>query len=271
MKDWLQRQLSSDQAFADKILSCLLAGFVLYLAIGISWFLLFLTATYLIKFCKWTYKKTGGSNSGTEERLYNLEYFIEKAYRRLNVFKWNSNLNEKLSPTGRRFKLAKGVFSGIVAIMAAFAFVYSLTGNPYHEYLLFTNGTTTKGFIIEAYEDAIDDDRGVPHFSFYYTYTFETSNGKTITADGNSDGRLPDELSELSGPHPTMVVYLKSNPEISKLKQTLSDSLWEIVWRKIGLGTLLLLMFSSIGFLLIGNAFKKYSTETKKLTSGNKK
>ncbi len=152
---------------------------------------------------------------------------------------------------------------GLAAIAAAFYFVYSVSGNPYHEYLLITKGVTTKGFITDAEEMVEDGDDGRAHFSHYYSYTFKAPDGKELSTQGESQGRLPDELSDLSNPYPIEVVYLNSNPEINKIKNTIPKNIGELLWRKIGLGAVLLIAFSSIGFVLIKNAIKEYSLAIK--------
>jgi len=158
-----------------------------------------------------------------------------------------------------KFRLIKSLFIGLIAIVAAVYFVYSAGGIPYHEYLLITKGITTRGFVIAADENAEDGDDGRAHFSYYYSYTFRLPDGREITSHGESQGRLPNELTDLSEPYPVNVVYIKTNPEINKIKNTISKNIGELLWRKIGLGLILLLAFLSIGFVLIKNAIKEYS------------
>ena len=168
-----------------------------------------------------------------------------------------------------KFKLAKGVFWGLVAMIAAFMFVYSLSGNPYYEYQLLKKGTTTKGFITDVTEDVEPRDAGGYTYYYHYTYNFKLANGNTIHSYQEFSGGSQQETPDVSEPYPTEIVYLDSKPEINKLKESLSDSVWEILWRKIGLGTLLLVMFSSFGFILIRNAIRNYLTENKKPTPIN--
>lgn len=176
------------------------------------------------------------------------------------------NFKERLSPKGRlKYELAKGVFWGTFALIAAFLFTFHLIGNPYHEYLLITNGITTNGFITDAFEVVGDDDVGRAHFDHYYTYTFETENGKTITSDGEGRGRLRDEFIDLIDPIPIQIVYLKNSPEINNLKDSLCDSIWELLWRRIGLSIYFLVILSLIGFILIHNTVKEYLSECKRL------
>lgn len=162
------------------------------------------------------------------------------------------------------YNLIKSIFLGAIVIFAAFYFVYYIGGNPYYEYRLMKEGVTTTGFITDANEDVTDDDQGRANFTYYFSYKFKTSDDKTIFSHGNSDGRLPNELSELSKPYPIKVVYLSAKPEINKIKNTMSPSINEFLWRKIILGILLLLTFSSIGAFIIRNGIKEYLAVRKK-------
>jgi hypothetical protein len=268
MKEWLHRQLSSDQTLGDQVIGYIIVGTVFFIAIGIGWFLLFLISNYFLKFCQWIYKTAGGSNALIEGRISNIEDFLVDTYDKYNVFKLKSNINERLSEQGKlKFTLAFRVFWGVVAVIVAFAFVFSIGGNPYHEYQLLTNGTTTEGFITDVTEDIEPRDAGGYTYYYNYTFSFKLPNGKTIQAYQELSGGSAQEMPDVSDPFPTEIVYLNSNPDINKLKVTLSDSVWEIVWRKIGLGLLLLVMFSSFGFSLIRNAIKEYSTASEKRTT----
>ncbi|WP_152266388.1 DUF3592 domain-containing protein [Agriterribacter humi] len=162
-----------------------------------------------------------------------------------------------------KLRLIRNLVIGLSAITAAFYFVYSAAGNPYHEYLLITKGVTTNGFIADAEEIVEDGDDGRAHFSHYYSYTFRVSSGKELTSHGEGQGRLPNELNDLKRPYPIKVIYLKKNPEINKVKNTISESIGELLWRKIGLGAVLFIAFSSIGILLLKNAITEYSSAIK--------
>lgn len=269
MKEWLHSQLSSDQSFDDQVIGYIIVGTLFLIAIGIGWFLLFLISKYFLKFCQWIYTTTCGSNSDIEGRFYNIAYFLDETYDKFNIFKLKSNIKGRLSEQGKlKFNLAFGVFWGVVAVIVTFRIVYSIGGNPYHEYQLLTNGTTTEGFITDVTVDIEPRDAGGNTYYYKYAFNFKLSNGKVIQTSQELSGSSAQEIPDVSEPYPTEIVYLSSNPEINKLKATLSDSIWEIVWRKIGLGLLLFLMFSSIGFALIRNAIKEYSTASKNQRTG---
>jgi hypothetical protein len=270
MKEWLLRNLSSDQTFGEQFIGYIIVGTVFYIAIGISWWLLFLIANFFLKAWQWVNKKLGSYDYDVAEKFYNIEYYLDHIYDKFNVFKLKSRFKERFSERRKlKFTLALGLFWGVVAVSAAFALVYSISGNPYHEYQLLTNGTTTEGFITDVTEDIEPMDAGGYTYYYNYAYTFKLPNGLPIHAYQELSGNSEQEMPDLSEPYLTEIVYLTSNPNVNKLKATLLDSVWEIVWRKIGLGLLLLIMFSSIGFFIIFNAIKEYSIESKK--ADNKK
>jgi hypothetical protein len=151
---------------------------------------------------------------------------------------------------------------GVAALVAAFYFVISITGNPYEEYLLMTKGTTTTGFINYVDKEVEDRDAGGETYYYNYSYTFKTTDGKTITSFQQTSGPESQEVPDLSKPVPIDIVYLQSNPTVNKIKDTLSESLFELLWRKIGLRLILLICFSSFGLILIGNAIKQFIKTT---------
>ena len=177
---------------------------------------------------------------------------------------WKS-YKEMLSERGKIiFNLIKNCFWGIIAIIVAFWLVLNLGGNPYNEYLLITKGITTKGYITSVDETSTDTDQGNV-FSYNYAFYFKTTQEKKIKSLAQDDGRVPNELMNLTTPHPFDIVYLIDNPEINMPKDKICDSLGEFFWRKCGFGFFILLMLSSIGFILIRKAIKDYKIANKNL------
>ncbi|MFC1527542.1 hypothetical protein ACFL5D_02200 [Candidatus Neomarinimicrobiota bacterium] len=182
------------------------------------------------------------------------------------------NFKERLSPNGLlKYKLAKRVLWGAFIMIAPLWPIFHAIGNPYNEYQLMTNGITTNGFIIDAFEEGTDDDLGRTHFDHYYTYTFETEDGKTITSEGDGRGGLSDEFFDMIDPIPMQIVYLKNHPETNNLKDNLCDSIWELLWRKVVVGTIVLVILSSFGFIIMQEALKKYSNDCIYMDYLNKK
>jgi len=181
-------------------------------------------------------------------------------------FNWKEYV-KSLSPKGQLISnLIKNCLLGILAIIAAFWLVLYLGGNPYNEYMLITKGISTKGFITSVDETSTDTDQGTV-FSYNYTFYFKTKQGENIKSWAKDDGMIPNELMDLTTPHPFDIVYLKDNPDINMPKDKICDSLGDFFWRKCGLGFCILLMFSSIGFILIRKAIKDFKIADKDLRS----
>jgi len=164
-----------------------------------------------------------------------------------------------------RIQLFKSFIWGVIALIIAIWLVFSATGNPINEYKLITQGKEIDGHITQAEEYVESGDEGGSIYSYSYGYKFQLPNGSIIKSGGNSSGRLPNQLSDLTDPYPARVVYLPTNPEINKLKNSLSKNIWELLWRKIGLGSLLLVLFSSVGIITLKHGIRQYKSDLEKI------
>lgn len=180
---------------------------------------------------------------------------------------------ESLSQKGKLiYNLIKQCTFGITAMIAAIWFLsYNINANPYHEYQLITESKIANGFItnVEEYKDEVDipDAQGggsEPVTIDIYDYNFTTQDGKVIKDRSSDLGYMKNFKNK---PLPIQVEYLPDNPKINRVKDETSQckTLGEFIWRKLGLGGLLLITFCSIGFAMIRNAIKEYITERKKL------
>jgi hypothetical protein len=169
-----------------------------------------------------------------------------------------------------KYKLAVHLFWGIVAIIVAVLFVWRMAGNPYYEYLLVTKGVTTKGEITDVSVDVQENDAGGNTYFYDYTYKFTLPSGETIQSKADFSSGSPRSINDSTYPFPTDIVYLESKPSINKIKNALSKNIGEILWRKVGLGSLLLVLFGSIGFVFIRNAIKDYVQNRKKIFPDDK-
>lgn len=163
----------------------------------------------------------------------------------------------------------KSIFWGIALIVGAVLFWLYLAGNPFHELALILNSNTTSGFIVNTWEDAEDGEEGGTHWYHYIGYKFEIENGSTFQSTMHGSGRLKDELHNLSEPFPIEVEYLVDNPNINRIKGDGCQSISEWLWRKVGLGGLLLILFLSPGFILLRDGakltIKLYNDHSKEL------
>ena len=164
-----------------------------------------------------------------------------------------------------KYKLAVQIFWGFLAIILAVLFVWKIAGNPYYEYLLVTKGITTKGEITDVSVDVQENDAGGNTYFYDYTYKFTLPNGEAIQSKADFSSGSPRSINDSTYPFPTDIVYLESNPRINRVKNALSKNIGEILWRKVGLGLLLLVLFGSIGFVFIRNAIKDYVKSRKKI------
>jgi hypothetical protein len=124
-------------------------------------------------------------------------------------------------------------------------------------------GNNNHWFINDIDEEVEDRDAGGEIYYYNYAYTFKTTDGRIIKSFQQTSGPDSQEDFDLSKPTPIDIVYLQSNPAINKIKDTLSESLFELLWRKIALGLVLLIGFSSFGFILIRNGIKEFVEKNK--------
>ena len=146
----------------------------------------------------------------------------------------------------------KTIFWGILLILGACWFWHHLCGNPFAELALIRHGRVTSGFIVDAWEVVTEGDTGQTIWSHGATYTYTLPDGRTFTQrTRDASGRLRDEFQNLQQPRAIKVEYLPDNPSISRIKREGNDSLGEWLWRKVGLGGLLLAALLSPGVVLI--------------------
>ena len=102
------------------------------------------------------------------------------------------------------------------------------------------------------------------HSCIIYEYTLP--DGRSFKGRENWEGRLTEDIQDLSEPYPTEIEYLPNNPSISRIKGSGCQSIFELLWRKIGLGSILLVIFCSIGFVV----FKKGIHQIKDINKNKK-
>ena len=167
----------------------------------------------------------------------------------------NLGVKERL---GEHRKAMKSMFWGVTLILLGCGFWYSLVGNPLHDLRLIQRGRTIPGYIIDAWEDVGDDDHGRAVWSHGVTYTYQLPDGREFQQNTSEfPGALRDEFRDLQEPYPVEVEYLPEDPLISRIKGTGSDSITDWLWRKAGLGTLLLLMCLSPGVALLQDCVRE--------------
>jgi hypothetical protein len=154
--------------------------------------------------------------------------------------------------------LVKTLIWGVAWILGACWFWYYLVGNPLDELALIRGAQVAAGFIVDTWEDVEDGDEGGTHWFHGVTYTYRTPDGREFTQSiKNGSGRLKDELQDLQQPYPIEVEYLPDNPTVSRIKGNGCDSITEWLWRKVGLGSLILTLFVSPGIVLLRNGVRE--------------
>ena len=151
----------------------------------------------------------------------------------------------------QRYESLKAILWGVFWIVGACWFVYNLTGNPLDELALIQRGQTVKGYIVDIQESEQDDNGGI---EYYYTYKYQAPNGHEFTqVTKHSPEGLQEELWNPERPYPIEVEYLSDDPMTSRIKGTGSQSTSDLLFRKVGGGSLFLAMVIGPALVLIRN------------------
>ena len=154
-------------------------------------------------------------------------------------------------PIAKYKEQAKTIAWGLLAVAAAIWFWLSCFGNPIRELAFIQEGRVVIGSVVETWE-VTDDDNGDVQ-STHAAYVFRLPDGRELKAVTTNFSQLKDDLHE---PYPIEVEYLASNPEASRIKGDGCQSVFEWLWRKVGLGGLMLALFLSPGCCLLRNAIR---------------
>lgn len=115
--------------------------------------------------------------------------------------------------------------------------------------------------IVDTIEVEHEDSRGHVTYSNIGVYSYQTPDGrkfKTTTRD--PVGQLKERQK---------VEYLPDKPMISRIKGDGCQTITEFLWRKVGLGGLLLVAFISIGYLVLRESLNEFRCV--KITSDDEK
>jgi hypothetical protein len=161
----------------------------------------------------------------------------------------------------------KTIFYSVLWLIFGFIFWWHEVGNPFDEYQLITNSRTANGFIIDTQEDEVEDDEGQSRWYHSYYYEFQTPDGNTFKETKEFRGQIEDELEGIKKPYPIKVEYLLKNPSINRMKGNGNTTVFEWLWRKIGLGSLFLFMILSPGIFAIKKEFLNIKKNSKRVIS----
>jgi hypothetical protein len=147
---------------------------------------------------------------------------------------------------------------GVLFVVGGAWLWYILVGNPFHDLALICRGETVPGYITDTWEDAESGDEGGTLWFHGVEYDYTLPDGREFTQTSSGDGRLKDELRDLRQPYPIEVEYLPDDPDVSRIKGNGSPTIFDWVWRKAGLGSLLLAMFVAPGISVMRDGIRKY-------------
>ena len=154
-------------------------------------------------------------------------------------------------------RAARSGLWGVALLLGAFWFWLGLVGNPLDEFALICRGQTAQGFIIDTWEEAeggSGEDGGTQWFHGGI-YTYRLSDGREFTQRTKErSGRLRSDLRDLVRPFPVEVEYLPDEPAVSRIKGDGSSNVFDWLWRKIGVGGLLLALFLAPGIFILRSA-----------------
>lgn len=137
---------------------------------------------------------------------------------------------------------------GVLAIVAACWFWLYLAGNPVDELALIRRAQIAAGSLVDTYENELEDNRGRVYLSDVGVYTYRVPDGREFkTTTRVPTGQLKERQE---------VEYLPDNPAVSRIRGDGCRSVVEWLWRKVGLGGLLLALYVSPGVVLIREAFR---------------
>lgn len=154
---------------------------------------------------------------------------------------------------------AKTILWGVLWITGACWFWWhEIGGNPLNELALIRRAQVATGILVETYEDEREDYRGHVYFSDVGVYAYRVPDGREFkTSTRAPTGQLEEQQQ---------VEYLPDNAAVSRIRGDGCQTVTEWLWRRVGLGLFLLLLFCSPGIYLIETGLR----DTKRLLAGRR-
>jgi tetratricopeptide (TPR) repeat protein len=151
----------------------------------------------------------------------------------------------------------KTVLLGVVCVALAVCFWYSIVGNPIDELALIQRAQVATCVLKDKYEEEVEDERRI-YLLNVGIYAFQTPDGREFQASTREPtGELAMQLE---------VEYLPEDPAVNRIKGEGCASVGEWLWRKLGLGSLLLAMFLSPGIVLLRDGIRDIRSATRQGT-----
>jgi hypothetical protein len=155
------------------------------------------------------------------------------------------------------------ILLGVALIIGGILFWYHIAGNPLDEFALIKRAKVAPCILADSYEDEHEDERGQVYPSEVGIYTFRLPDGREFKT--YTEGPLGELEKQLE------VEYLPDNPSVNRIKGDGCQSIFEWLWRKMGIGGLLLLMCLAPGFLILREGIRKHKmiNKNQELTINN--
>jgi len=147
---------------------------------------------------------------------------------------------------------------GVLWIVGACWFLLYIGGNPLNELALIRCAQTVPGFIVDTWEDVVDDEHGRTHWFHSTIYKYRIPDGREFTQTEEGSGRPTAEFRNLTYPYPIEVEFLPGKPAVSRIKGSGHSSTLGWLVFKVGLGSLLLVLFCIPGMGLLRDAARDF-------------
>lgn len=273
MKEWFNKIFLSEGPIGDKILGVLI-GILAILFVGL-WAIVILRFILqsIFDFIEWTNRKSDNINYAFEDKINSIMYRIGEVLRLpLNLIP--DSVGSFFYYNKTKLKYFKRIVVGISIPIIAVLIWLTSSFSPVYDFLLITKCKTANGYITKAKEGTefvtTDDNRSSNLvYSFNYDYNFSLPNGKVIETHGIEPGQLPDYLMNLEEPHQVVVEYLACKPKVSRIKGMESNDTSVLQWirHKMIIQTIIFLCFCYLGYSIVRNGVREYSSARNKVTA----
>ena len=150
-----------------------------------------------------------------------------------------------MAPDNKAGGTLRRLVAGTLLLVGAVWFWYHLCGNPLHELALIRRAQVTVGTLVDTYEHEQEDFRGHVYFSDVGVYAFRVPDGREFKALMRVPIGSLEQHKE--------VEYLPDAPSVNRVAGEGCRTIFEWLWRKIGLGALLFVILVSPGVFVLLN------------------
>ncbi len=220
MINWFLRLFDFTQPLGEIFINLSIAIVTTLFFLFWVWRISYNIVSYIFRFLIFLSKKIG--TDLLIEKIYLLEDNFENLYQKpIKLFIKIKSLLKR-----NKIKYVVHYFIGITIPIVGISIWYSASAppTPYEEYLLITTGITSYAIVtrVEESADVVEeyDGRRSGIIDIYdYQYSFKTNNNEVINCYKTSAGIDPSPLyHSLNTKQPLIVEFLKSNPQVNRIK-----------------------------------------------------